>query len=48
MLYSSEEPFRSEYRCFVSALIVWTKEGIVYGFADLTKVTSAGHEPKQL
>ncbi len=48
MLYSSEQSLKSEYRCFVSALIVWTKEGIVYGFADLTKVTSAGHEPKQL
>ena len=48
MLYSLEQSLKSEYRRIVSTLIVWTKEGIVYGFADLTKVTSAGHEPKQL
>ena len=48
MLYSSKESLKSEYRRIVSTLIVWTKAGIVYGLTDLTKVTSAGHEPKWL
>ena len=48
MLYSSSQSLRSEYRRFVSALIVWTKEGIVDGLADLTKEDSAAHEPKSL
>ena len=46
MLYSLGQSLKSEYRRIVSTLIVWTKAGIVYGLADLAKVTSAGHEPK--